>query len=301
MSEQGAVVRPHILSLHPTMQCDYGCNNCYLKKDIDSNTQEKPPTFFMELLNQAKLAGIQEIALPINYVNYKKRNTSVQLDSFNEHDWANCDKNLHYFKWVANFCLKESIRLTATCNYDFFEHYSQLELKPLELVSISINDFVTPTDEKISKALNIMSDLKSSVQTVNCNILLSDRMVRLLKNGLSEKILSVADSMYLLASKPLQVSSRVYYGWYTELNDAGILVDSEKIIVDSCMRYSLGLTGTMCDRHKMVYVNPYGEIKMCSFDSRNLAIIDKPQDFKNIFERYFPMQRQKTCNLVNVE
>jgi len=295
------LTRPNILSLHPTMQCDYGCTNCYLKKDIDSNLKEKSPMFFMELLRYVKSSGIQEISIPINYVNYNKNSSSTSLDNFDEKDWDNCDKNLHYFKWIAGFCSRESLRFTATSNYDFFEQYEDLDVGPLDLVSISVNDFVTGNEDRISKAINVMKALKSKVRIVNCNILLSERMVSLLKHGLAKKILETADSLYLLASKPIQISIAKYYEWCTELNEAGVMVDSQRIILDSCIKYSAGLTGGLCDRHKMIYVSPYGEIKMCSFDKKNMAEITNPSDFKDIFEKYFPMTKQDSCTLMSME
>lgn len=281
------VNRPYILSLHPTMQCDFGCTNCYLKKD-EEDTKEQEPQFFMDILAFAKKVGIKEVAIPINYANQSTRTKSL-------------DKNRLYFEMVGKFCKENSLRFTATANHDFFRYYSDLTLNGLDLISISVNDFVTGSDVRIEEAIEVMKELKSKVGTVNCNILLSERMVRLLKEGLSQRILEVADSMYLLASKPLQTSNRTYYGWYNELNDAGILVDSPKIIVDSCMRYALGLTGGVCDRMKMIYLNPYGEIKMCSFDKRNLAVLQKPEDFEYAYEKYFPFQKQESCSLVDVE
>lgn len=287
MDMSGLLPRPYILSLHPTMQCDFGCTNCYLKKD-EVDIQEKEPIFFMKVLESAKKAGIQEVAIPINYVNPATRSKFI-------------DKNKLYFHMVGKFCADNSLRFSATANHDFFKYYNDLQFYGLDLVSISMNDFVTATDSRINEALEVMKNLKTKIKTVNCNILLSARMVRLLKDGLADKILNAADSMYLLASKPLKISTREYFKWYMELNDSGFLVDTPKIIIDSCIKYELGLTGGICDRHKMIYLNPYGEIKMCSFDSRNLAVLNNAEDFEEIFMKYFPMPVQKSCQLISTE
>jgi hypothetical protein len=262
------------------MQCDYGCLNCYLKKDI-ADLKEKPKDFFVDLVKVAKSCGMEEIALPINYVETGKE-----------------DINLDYYIAMQQVCKEENIKLTMTCNYDFFESYPYIDKSGISLVSISMNDFVTPTKEKRDKCLSTMKRLKEIIPVVNCNILLSKNMVKVLKQGLADEILAVADTMYLLTSKPLNIPIAQYYSWCMELNDDGILVDSPRILLDTCMKYSMGLTGGICDKHKMIYVNPYGEIKMCSFDSKNMAVLASAVDFRDIYSKHFPLPVVESCSLM---
>ncbi len=91
------IKKPHQLSIHPTMQCDYECFGCYLKKDIDPSKKEKDPQFFLDLIEVAKEIGIAEIAVPGNYVK-KSDNFSFEKNP----DWSKIDKNVYYFKLLKD-------------------------------------------------------------------------------------------------------------------------------------------------------------------------------------------------------
>jgi len=196
--------RPTILSIHPTMQCDYHCVGCYLKKDIGEEAIEKDPKFFAELLRVAKRVGMKELAVPMNFM----KETGIGKD-----------KNYEYYLLFKKICKEEGLEFTMTCNFDFFTSYPNLDLNDVSLVSVSMNDFVTGTPAKQEECLKIMRDLKKHIPIVNCNVLLTDHMVKQLKNGLADKILDSADSIYLLVSKPLRIPLAKAGEWYSQLAD----------------------------------------------------------------------------------
>lgn len=278
-------VRPSILSIHPTMHCDYHCVGCYLKKDIEEGMVEKSPEFFASLLRVAKKVGMKELAVPMNY---------------SEEIGIGKDKNIDYYNLFQRVCKEEGLDLSMTCNYDFFTSYPNLDLTGVSLISISLNDFVTGTKDKKNECLSIIDKLKNKkVPIVNCNVLLSDHMVKLLKDGLAEQILKHSDSIYLIASKPLRTQLHKVGEWYSQLADV-LPLDSERVLMDTCIKYAFGLTAEVCDKHQMIYVNPYGEIKMCSFDSKNLAVLKKAEDFEGIYNNMFPQEYRFKCSLMGM-
>lgn len=291
-------IRPSILSIHPTMQCDYHCVGCYLKKDIAEDAVEKTPKFFIDLVKSAKRVGMKEVAIPINYV--KAANTEFIDDPLMpDKDWNLVDKNIYYYTWLKKACLENGLEFTMTCNYDFFTSYPNVDLSGVSLVSVSMNDFVTGTETKRKECLESMRVLKKHIPIVNCNILLSDHMIKLLEEKLVEEILSVSDSVYFIVSKPLRISLREAGEWYSKLAEK-FPIDSKRILMDTCIKYAFGLTNGICDKHQMIYVNPYGDIKMCSFDSKNLATLNKPEDFEEIYNKYFPQMYQQKCELMGM-
>jgi len=266
------------------MQCDYHCVGCYLKKDIGENAVEKDPKFFSDLIAVAKRVGMKEVAVPMNW----SKETGIGKD-----------KNYEYFLSFSEACKKHGLELTMTCNYDFFTSYPNLDLSAVTLISISINDFVTGTPTKRKEAMDVLRSLKGKVGIVNCNVLLSDRMVGLLEKGLTEEILGVADSIYLVTSKPLKDGLQKAGEWMSRLAE-GLTLDGERVIMDSCIKYAFGLTDGTCDKHQMIYVNPYGEIKMCSFDSKNLVVLEKAEDFEDVYNNQFPLNFQSKCSLMGM-
>ncbi len=279
-------IRPNILSIHPTMHCDYHCVGCYLKKDIGEETVEKSPEFFTDLLRVAKKVGMNELAVPMNY----SKETGEEKD-----------KNFLYYNLFKKVCREEKIDFSMTCNYDFFTSYPDLDLNDISLISVSINDYVTGTTQKRDECLSIIDKLKNNkVPIVNCNVLLTDHIVKLLKEGLAKQILEHADSIYLIVSKPLRIPLAKAGEWYSQLADI-LPLDSDKVLMDTCMKYSFGLTGGICDKHLMIYANPYGEIKMCSFDSKNLAVLKEARDFEEVYNKYFPQEYQNSCELMGMK
>jgi len=276
--------KPHILSIHPTMHCDYHCVGCYLKKDIDDGVGEKNSKFFVELVEVAGKLGMKELAIPMNY--------SKELG-------LGKDKNIEYYHLLKEAALRNGMEFTMTCNYDFFTSYPDISLEGIGLVSISLNDFVTGTRAKQLECLRIIRDLKKHIPIVNCNVLLTDHMVKLLSEGLDREVLESSDSIYLLTSKPLRVSLKKAGEWYNRLSET-MDIDSDKILMDTCIKYAFGLTSGICDRHQMIYVNPYGEIKMCSFDSKSLAVLNDANDFNEVYNKYFPMGYQSSCKLMGM-
>lgn len=277
--------RPTILSIHPTMQCDYHCVGCYLKKDIGEEAVEKDPQFFADLLRVAKRVGMKELAVPMNFM----KETGIGKD-----------KNYEYFLLFKDICKKEGLEFTMTCNYDFFTSYPDLDLSDISLVSVSMNDFVTGTKVKQEECLKVMNRLKEHIPIVNCNLLLTDHMVKLLKEGLGERILESAHSIYLLTSKPLRVPLQKAGEWFSQLADV-LPIDSERVLMDTCIKYAFGLTNGVCDKHLMIYVNPYGEIKRCSFDTKDAIVLKKAEEFADFYTQSFPQNYQSSCSLMGMK
>lgn len=268
------------------MQCDYSCHNCYLKAGEDSKI-EKPPAFFLSLIDVAKKVGMTDIAIPLNYV----KKTA---------DFRATDKNFQYYELIKHKTLENKLDLTVTCNYDFIENYkNDTSFDDISLLTISINDFVTPTDEDKNKAIETMRAMKSVVGEVNCNILLSPNMVKLLNAGLAEKILEVANTIYLLSSQPLFVPVKNVYQLIGKLDKRLIEQLDARIFIDTCIKREMGLTGGICSKHDFIYINPYGEIKQCSYDQRNLFVVEKPEDFEYTYNSLYPQPELVTCDLVN--
>jgi MoaA/NifB/PqqE/SkfB family radical SAM enzyme len=278
--------KPVLLSIHPTMQCDYHCHNCYLKAGEESK-EEKAPEFFLSLIDAAKKLGMTDVAIPLNYVNKTE-------------DFRTADKNFKYYELIKDRTLANGLDLTVTCNYDFIENYkTETSFDGISLLTISINDFVTPTDEDKNKAIATMREMKSVVKSINCNILMSPNMIKLLNNGLAEKILEVADTIYLLSSQPLFVPVKNIYELIGKLDPRLIQMLDDRIFIDACIKREMGLTGGFCSKHDFIYVNPYGEVKLCSYDQRTLYKLENSDDFEYTYNTLYPQKELDTCDLVN--
>ena len=249
-----------------------------------TRSNRKDPKFFADLLRVAKRVGMKELAVPMNFM----KETGIGKD-----------KNYEYYLLFKDVCKKEGLEFTMTCNFDFFTSYPNLDLNGISLVSVSMNDFVTGTPAKRDECLKKMKELKKSIPIVNCNVLLSDHMVKLLKNGLAKQILESADSIYLLVSKPLRISLAKAGEWYSQLADV-LPIDSDRILMDTCIKYSFGLTNGTCDKHLMIYINPYGEIKRCSFDTKDLIVLNKAEEFADFYNSQFPQNYQSSCSLMGM-
>jgi len=288
--------RPYLLSLHPTMQCDYNCFNCYLKKDEDDSI-EKSPEFFLKLIEVAKKVGMTEVAMAVNFVEKKK---DFQLLDDPSDVWDQVDKNVYYFNWVKNKCKEVGLTFTATVNYDFITNYKgHIDFKDIELMSISINDFVTSTEEKKNEAIRTMKELKEHIPNINCNILLSPNMVKQLNAGLDQEILEVADTIYLLFSEPLYIPLEKAYEQIRNLKSTVLTMIDDRVLLDTCIKREMGMTGGICAKHEQIFVNPYGEIKKCSFDTRDLFKLKKPEDLEHVYANLYPPAPLETCDLIN--
>jgi len=288
------IPRPHQLSIHPTMQCDYDCFGCYLKKDIDPSKKEREPEFFLRLIEVAKQLGIREIAIPGNYV---KRRENFSFES--NPNWDTIDKNVYYFKWMKDKTKEVGLDFVTFVNYDFITQYKDvIDFKDISLMGISINDFVTKTPEKKKEALDLFRQMRSHVKRLNCNILLTDGMVTQLNNGLAEEILEVTDTIYLLMQQPLFVPLDTVYTRIKKLKDTLMTMLEDRVFLDSCIYREMGMTGGACSRHDMIYVNPYGEIKKCMYDKENLFVLQKPEDLEHVYNNLYPQAPLISCDLV---
>ena len=288
------IAKPHQLSIHPTMQCDYDCYGCYLKKDEDSKKKEKSAEFFLELIKVASELGMKEIAIPGNYVK-KKDDFKFEKNP----DWDKIDKNVYYFKLLKEKTKEVGMKFVTFCNYDFITQYKDdLDFKDISLMGISINDFVTRTPEEKQKALDTFKKIRQNVDRLNCNILLTDGMVTQLNGGLAEEILQVSDTIYLLMQEPLFVPLNLVYSRVQKLMDTLMTMFENRVYLDTCITREMGMTGGACSRHDMIYVNPYGEIKMCMYDKKDLFVLEKPEDLRHVYNNLYPQAPLITCDLV---
>jgi hypothetical protein len=280
------VPKPHILSIHPTMQCDYHCFGCYLKRDEEAGRKEKTPEFFVDLLKAASRIGIKEIAIPANYHNTDNGKT---------------DLNLIYYSLLKEWAALLKMEFTCTANYDFLKNYIDKYPKLLydvALMSVSINDYSTSTPEKKQEALQMLSRIKEKVPTVNCNILVSPNMVKLLKAGLMKEILDRVDTVYLLVQKPLVVPMDTIKEWLSGLEEFFDMID-DRVILDSCLKSAFGLTDGICSKHQLIYVNPYGDVKHCSYDGKTMFKLDKGDDLQTLFSDHYPQRQLFDCRLLH--
>lgn len=276
------------------MQCDYDCFGCYLKKDIVPGKQEREPEFFLRLIEVAKKLGMREVAIPGNYV---KKPENFAFES--KPDWDKIDRNAYYFKWMKDKCKEVGIDFVTFVNYDFVTQYKDvLDFNDIALMGISINDFVTKTKEKKQEALDTFRQMRQTVRRLNCNILLTDGMVTQLNNGLAEEILQVSDTIYLLMQEPLFVPLNTVYARIKKMSPTLMSMFEEKVFLDTCITREMGMTNGACSRHDMIYVNPYGEIKMCMYDKKDLFVLQKPEDLEYVYENLYPQAPLAKCDLV---
>lgn len=276
------------------MQCDYDCYGCYLKKDEDPNKKEKGIEFFLNLIEVAAKLGMREIAIPGNYV---KKKDGFKFEK--SPDWDKIDKNVYYFKLMKDKAKEVGIKFVTFVNYDFITQYKDdLDFRDISLMGISINDFVTRTPEEKQKALDTFKYVRQYVDRLNCNILLTDGMVTQLNNGLASEILEVSDTIYLLMQEPLFVPLKTVYGRINKLRETLMTMFEDRVHLDTCITRELGMTGGACSRHDMIYVNPYGEIKMCMYDKKDLFVLEKPTDLEYVYNNLYPQAPLITCDLV---
>lgn len=283
-------MNPTILSLHPTFSCKNNCVGCYLQRE----KTEKPKTerhwfFFYELIKEAKNIGIEEVAVAIN--NVKDKYGKGSNYDFNYLNLKKRTKDL-------------GMRFTVTTNYEFFvspdfeSKYSRkwkCDVSGLDLASISINEYVTPTFDRKEEALQVMKKLKENgVQRVNANILLSEKFVEELLSGLMEKILQTADTVYLLLNKPTFMNQEQASQMILKLEK---YMTDERVILDSCFRFANDLTGGICDKDNTVYINPYGEMGFCPYASgEKKFVLSVAKDFEKVYNEACEELRSNSCN-----
>lgn len=287
------VSKPHILSIHPTMQCDYHCFGCYLKRDEEVSRPSMGPQFFIDLIKTAAKLGMKEIAIPANYKNLKLDPTRPS--------YLDLDPNLFYYMVLKDETKKAGLEFTCTANYDFIMNYISTIptfLDDVSLMSISINDYSTSTPEKKQEAMDILSRIKIKVPKVNCNLLISPNMVKLLRGGLMKDILDRVDTVYLLVQKPLVVSMNIIKEWLTGLEEFFDMID-DRVILDSCLKSAFGLTDGICSKHQLIYVNPYGEVKHCSYDGKTMFSLKKAEDLIELYNDKYPQQQLFDCKLLH--
>jgi MoaA/NifB/PqqE/SkfB family radical SAM enzyme len=282
---------PETLSLHPTMQCDYHCVNCYLKKDIDS-LEEKSPEFFLKLVEEASKNGIKELMIPVNYV----KPEATYEESLKK------DRNLFYYNTLRKKAIECGMTFSMTCNYEFIEFYKKdLDFDGIRLLSVSMNDFVTSTKDKKNAAIETMKFLKEKgVEHVNCTVLLSKNMAEQLRDGLASEILEVADTIFIISSKPHTVPMNVIYAWLDILKNNVLTMIDKRVLLDSCLKNIIGITNGYCSRHDMIYVNPYGEVKMCSYDKLNLFTLENPEQIGHVIKTFYPQKQVFDCPLLTM-
>ncbi len=191
------------------------------------------------------------------------------------------------------------MKFVTFCNYDFITQYKHdLDFNDISLMGISINDFVTRSPEEKQKALDTFEFMRQHVDRLNCNILLTDGMVTQLNNGLGTEILEVSDTIYLLMQEPLFVPLKTVYERINKLRDTLMTMFEKRVFLDTCITREMGMTGGACSRHDMIYVNPYGEIKMCMYDKKDLFVLDKPSDLRYVYENLYPQAPLVSCDLV---
>jgi hypothetical protein len=280
------VPKPHILSIHPTMACDHHCFGCYLKRDEEDGRREMPPEFFIDLVKTAAKVGIQEIAVPANY---KKLEDNEP------------DMNLTYYSLLKDLATSLNLEFTCTANYDFLTNYIdkyQKLLDDVSLMSVSINDYSTSTPQQKQEALDMLSRIKRKIPTVNCNLLISPNMVKLLKAGLMKEILDRVDTVYLLVQKPLIVPMDTIKEWLSGLEEFFDMID-DRVILDSCLKSAFGLTDGICSKHQLIYVNPYGDVKHCSYDAKTMFKLEKGGDLAKLYQEHYPQQQLFDCKLLH--
>jgi len=289
--------RAHQLSIHPTMQCDYDCFGCYLKKDEVASKPERDKEFFLGLVDQAHELGMTEIAVPLNYV---KKSPDFQLLDDPSDVWDKVDRNVYLWKWIKERTKMHGMRFITFVNYDAILSYqNDLDFSDVDLMGISINDFVTKERVKKNEAIQLFKDMRSAgVKSLNCNILLTEGIITQLNNGLAEEILEVADTIYLLMSQPLFIPLETVYSRIRKLKDSLMTMLNERVYLDSCILREMGMTGGACSRHDMIYVNPYGEIKKCMYDKEDLYVLKTAEDLKHVYNNLHPQEPLQTCHLV---
>jgi hypothetical protein len=211
------------------------------------------------------------------------------------------DANLFYFMFLKDEAKKFGMEFTCTANYDFITNYINTIpslLDDVSLMSVSMNDYSTSTPEKKIEALEIFSKIKAKVANVNCNILVTPNMVKLLKAGLMKEILEKVDTVYLLVEKPLVVPMDTIKEWLEGLEEFFDMID-DRVLLDSCLKSAFGLTDGICSKHQLIYVNPYGEVKHCSYDGKTMFVLEKPEDLEVLYKEHYPQQQLFDCKLLH--
>jgi len=262
-------MKPTILSLHPTFNCVNNCAGCYLKREKSKEKKsEKHWSFFAGLIEEAKRLNFKEVAVAINEVNEKYNKETNYENNYLELKKRTKDLGM---------------RFTVTTNYQFVQRFPEvmIDVNGLDLISISINEYATRNDEQKNEAIEIIKKLKQANVKVNANVLLSENMIKDLLNGWMNKILEVSDSVYLLLNKPTNMKKEQVLKMFFKLED---FIQNEKVILDSCVRCFNDLTDGICDKYNTVYVNPYGELKLCPYlMNEKRFTLDSFKDFEKVY------------------
>jgi hypothetical protein len=251
------------------------------------------PQFFVDLIHTAAKLGMKEVAIPANY-------KYLEPDPKLAAHW-DLDHNLVYYAILKTETKKAGLEFTCTANYDFLKNYINTQptlLDDVSLMSVSINDYSTSTPEQKQEALEMLTKIKAKVKTVNCNILVTPNMVKLLKAGLMKEILDRVDTVYLLVEKPLVVPMDTIKGWLEGLEEFLDMID-DRILLDSCLKSAFGLTDGICSKHQLIYVNPYGEVKHCSYDGATMFELQKAEDLEVLYNEKYPQKQLFDCHLLH--
>ena len=224
-----------VLSVHTSNKCSVNCPFCYLDKSMPE--KEKSHQWWLYFFQQ--IQNIEQIAL-----------------AWNEQP---IDEMCEYIKIVAN----KNIIVNITCNPRMINTDTAIKLKDagVTMVSISLDRYKCKNIYDIQKPAEI---LKNNSLLTGVNLLLDDAIVHNLEIIVQRLISFPVDRVYALHPKPdtLQVSVEQLK---EQLMTCSFLF-GQKFAIDESSKLKIGKSNGCQRGMKLVSVNAYGEICLCSFD-----------------------------------
>lgn len=225
-----------VLSVHTSNKCSTNCPFCYLDKS--NPDKERSHEWWVSFFHQVD--DIEQIAL-----------------AWNEQP---VDEMCEYVRIAGS----KDIIVNITCNHKMITNNAAIKLKEagIRMISLSVDRFKCKTIDDVQKSVEI---LKTQSILTGINLLLDDDIVQHLEIIVQKLLGMGADLVYALQPKPdnLKISKEDFKAQLMLCS----LIFGTKFAIDEASRLKIGKSNQCHRGSKLLSINAYGEICLCSFDS----------------------------------
>lgn len=279
---------PQILSFHPTTICAHNCRGCYLKRHKKRNEKERKSSFFLDLLDCAAEQGLKEVAMAVNSVTARED-----------------DRNIEFLSVLGRSVKQNGMRFSVTTNFENVLNLGEEIFSTCDLVSLSYNEFLFQTCP--SDFFESVHRLKAYGVKTNLNVLLTERLMEKLAQGLLEEMLRHSDTVYLILPKliPLDFTVDRFLGFLAEIEPFFMNFETfTRVHLDNCVKPSIYPFSEIVPYSEcgtsLISINPYGEVSFCAFEEPFLRLNEAVELKRAINEYYIhcPQRKRNRCPFI---
>lgn len=240
------MIRPKVLAVHFTSNCNLKCSICYRRK-----VEGKPFKWFLGIPGAAAEIGVEQIALgggePLLYPAFLKE--------------------------FAKRCADQHLILNMTTN-GTMDPVELLEddLTRFTMISVSVDAYKCGEPGEIERRTELMDSMRARGVKVGCNLLLNNAIAQNIIDFV-KSMRGHADSVYLLQPKFSHERIRLPSKYTVKALDIAL----GGVYVDQSIQLEWGLAKSCGRGRDLLAVHPDGTVGHCSFDEPVLKL-DEPKD-----------------------